>query len=175
MQGRNNQKICMLLITRMTAMSVPLYVTLQEAMTMMVDCGKGTRDCATQQPTKSLCCITREQACCKPPRYVLYKCTYLPYDGTFDASDQCQTLDVWGWHPADVNAELVVTPDVTTSSRKIPWTSQDISVGISADLLDHTGWIQGWIQFNGCSVRQLPYSMWLLSQLMRWATSVFWA
>jgi hypothetical protein len=20
-------------------------------------------------------------------------------------------------------------------------------------ILDHTGWIQGWIQFNGCSVR----------------------
>ncbi len=48
-------------------------------------------------------------------------------------------LDVWGWHPADVNAELVVTPDVTTSPQKIPWTSQDISVGIRADLLDHTG------------------------------------
>ncbi len=71
----------------------------------------------------------------------------------FGTSDQGQMLDVWGWHPADVNAELVVTPDVTTSSRKIPWTSQDISVGTSADLLDHTGWIQGWIQFNGRSVR----------------------
>ncbi len=32
--------------------------------------------------------------CCKPPRYVPYKCTYVPYNGTFGASDQCQTLDV---------------------------------------------------------------------------------
>jgi hypothetical protein len=32
--------------------------------------------------------------CRKPPRYVLYKCTYVPYDGTFGASDQGQTLDV---------------------------------------------------------------------------------
>ena len=92
-------------------------------------------------------------SCHKLPRDVPYKCTYVMYNGTFGASNQGQTLDLWDWHPADVNAELVVTPDVTTSSRKIPWTSQDISVGISADLLDHTGWIQGWIQFNGRSVR----------------------
>ncbi len=91
-------------------------------------------------------------SCCKPPRYVPYKCTYVPYDGTFGVSDQGRMLDVWGWHPTDVNAELVVTPDVATSSWKIHWTSQDIAVGICADLLDHTGWIQGWIQFNGCSV-----------------------
>ncbi len=32
--------------------------------------------------------------CHKPPRYVLYKCTYVPYDGTFGASDQGQMLDV---------------------------------------------------------------------------------
>ncbi len=32
--------------------------------------------------------------CCKPPRYVPYKCTYVPYNGTFGASDQGQMLDV---------------------------------------------------------------------------------
>ncbi len=32
--------------------------------------------------------------CCKPPRYVLYKCTYVPYDGTFGASNQGQMLDM---------------------------------------------------------------------------------
>jgi hypothetical protein len=32
--------------------------------------------------------------CRKPPRYVPYKCTYVPYDGTFGTSDQGQTLDV---------------------------------------------------------------------------------
>jgi hypothetical protein len=32
--------------------------------------------------------------CRKPPRYVPYKCTYVPYDGTFGTSDQGQMLDV---------------------------------------------------------------------------------
>jgi hypothetical protein len=32
--------------------------------------------------------------CHKPPRYVPYKCTYVPYDGTFGASDQGQMLDL---------------------------------------------------------------------------------
>jgi hypothetical protein len=32
--------------------------------------------------------------CRKPPRYVPYKCTYVPYEGAFGASDQGQTLDV---------------------------------------------------------------------------------
>jgi hypothetical protein len=33
-------------------------------------------------------------ACRKPPRNVPYKCTYVPYDGTFGASNQGQMLDV---------------------------------------------------------------------------------
>ncbi len=32
--------------------------------------------------------------CCKPPRDVPYKCTYVLYNGTFGASDQGQTLDM---------------------------------------------------------------------------------
>ncbi len=32
--------------------------------------------------------------CCKLPRYVPYKCTYVPYDGTFGTSNQGQMLDV---------------------------------------------------------------------------------
>ncbi len=35
------------------------------------------------------------EACRKPPRDVPYKCTYVPYDGTFGASNQGQMLDVW--------------------------------------------------------------------------------
>ncbi len=31
---------------------------------------------------------THLEECCKPPRYVPYKCTYVPYDGTFGASNQ---------------------------------------------------------------------------------------
>jgi hypothetical protein len=34
--------------------------------------------------------------CRKLPRYVLYKCTYVPYNGTFGMSDQGQRLDVGG-------------------------------------------------------------------------------
>ena len=32
--------------------------------------------------------------CSKPPRYVLYKGTYVLYDGTFGAPDQGQRLDL---------------------------------------------------------------------------------
>jgi hypothetical protein len=41
----------MLLIARMMATSALWYIVLQEAMTTMVDCDKGTQDGATQQPT----------------------------------------------------------------------------------------------------------------------------
>ncbi len=77
----------------------------------MIDIKKSSKDKTIH--TKS---IGKVNACRKPPRYVPYKCTYVPYNGTFGTSDQGQTLDVWGWHPADVNAEVAVTPDVTTSS-----------------------------------------------------------
>ncbi len=36
----------------------------------------------------------REWQCCKPPRYVPYIGTYVPYDGTFGMPVQGQTLDV---------------------------------------------------------------------------------
>jgi hypothetical protein len=41
-------------------------------------------------------CVLLDEAgkCRKPPRYVLYKGTYAPYDGTYGAPDQGQTLDV---------------------------------------------------------------------------------
>ncbi len=37
----------------------------------------------------------RQVPCCKPPRYVPYICTYVPYDGTFAVSNQGQMLDLW--------------------------------------------------------------------------------
>ncbi len=40
---------------------------------------------------KFICPITK---CRRPPRYVPYKCTYVPYDGTFGVPDQGQMLDV---------------------------------------------------------------------------------
>ncbi len=59
--------------------------------------------------------------CRKLPRYVPYKCTYVPYNGTFGTPDQGQTLDVWGWHLADVNPEEKIHLRwrfPTSSSRK---------------------------------------------------------
>ncbi len=37
---------------------------------------------------------TSLRRCRKPPRYVLYKATYVPYNGTYGASDQGQMLEV---------------------------------------------------------------------------------
>jgi hypothetical protein len=49
----------------------------------------------TKQPRAALLVLSvLQKIFCKPSRYVLYKCTYIPYDGTFGASDQGQTLDV---------------------------------------------------------------------------------
>ncbi len=47
----------------------------------------------------------------KLPRKVSYK-------HAFGAPDQGQMLDVWCWHSADINTEVVVTSGVTISSRK---------------------------------------------------------
>ncbi len=38
--------------------------------------------------------IAAMAVCHKPPRYVPYKCTYVPYDGTFGTSEQGQMLDL---------------------------------------------------------------------------------
>ncbi len=46
-----------------------------------------------QERTWTYCRSKYFNVCCKPPRYVLYKCTYVPYDGTFGA-DQGQMLDM---------------------------------------------------------------------------------
>jgi hypothetical protein len=35
-----------------------------------------------------------QQRCCMPSSYVLYKGTYVPYEGTLGTPDQGQTLDV---------------------------------------------------------------------------------
>jgi hypothetical protein len=64
-----------------------------------------------------------------------------------------------------------VTEKASPHRGKISRTPHDIFIGISADLLDYTSWIQGWIQFNCRSVRKLPYSMWLPSELYMCANS----
>jgi hypothetical protein len=55
--------------------------------------------------------------CRRPSRYVPYKGTFVPYDGPFGASDQGQTLDVWGPHPDDANHMVKIPRFVTLFSR----------------------------------------------------------
>ncbi len=46
--------------------------------------------------------------------------TNVPYKRTFGTPDQDQTLDLWGWHPADVNSEvamMLLCRELTTSAR----------------------------------------------------------
>ncbi len=80
-------------------------------------------------------------SCRKPPSYVLYKGTYVPYDGTFGAPDQGQTLDVWG----DIQQMSTRRCQWHSYSEKSPshpgrksCTNKDIAGGISAMMLDHT-------------------------------------
>jgi hypothetical protein len=43
----------------------------------------------------NLCIVMKSlPSCCMPPRYVTYKGTYVPYNGTYGASDQGKTLGV---------------------------------------------------------------------------------
>jgi hypothetical protein len=79
--------------------------------------------------------------CRKPPRYVLYKCSYVQFNGTFGASNQRSDARRVRWHPADVNPEVAVTllrGEVTTSARHEVLYSKDIAGGICAMILDHT-------------------------------------
>ncbi len=51
-------------------------------------------NCDFAHPMKALELKCEKICCNKPPRYVPYKCTYVPYDRTFGMSDQGQMLDV---------------------------------------------------------------------------------
>jgi hypothetical protein len=76
------------------------------------------RNCFRHQGAHTFTCSSN--ACCKPPRYVPYKCTYVPYNDTFGASDQRSDARCVKWHPADVNSEVAVTllrGEVTTSAQ----------------------------------------------------------
>ncbi len=96
----------------------------------------------------------------------------------FAAPDQGQMLDVWESQTAESALRCMCH-----STRRghhlslglISWIPQDTPIGIRADILDHTYWNQGKIQFNDCPVRRNSYSTWLCSELVRYATSVLWA
>ncbi len=77
--------------------------------------------------------------CRKPPRYVPYKCTYVPYDGTFGASDQGQTLDVWQGDDSQIHHLIRQIHRFNISSnRKKSNHEKYCLIGISATILIHT-------------------------------------
>ncbi len=55
--------------------------------------------------------------CCRPPRYILYKGTYVPFDGTYGAPDQGQMLEKLGGHPDDVNPKVKIHRFTISSDR----------------------------------------------------------
>ncbi len=66
--------------------------------------------------------------CRRPPRYVPYKGTFVPYDGTYGAPDQGQTLDVW---------------ESQTTESALRWRMRHVTI------LDRTmsqSWIGSWIR-----------------------------
>ncbi len=76
--------------------------------------------------------------CCKPPRYVPYKCTYVPYDGTFGMSDQGQMLDVWQSEDSQIHHLIRQIRRFTISSvRKKLNQKRYRRIRISMMILDH--------------------------------------
>ncbi len=77
--------------------------------------------------------------CHKPPRYVPYKCTYVPYDGTFGTSEQGQTLDVWQSEDSQIHHLIRQIHRFTISSvRKKLNQKRYRRIRISTTILDHT-------------------------------------
>ncbi len=77
--------------------------------------------------------------CCKPPRYVPYKCTYVPYDGTFGASEQGQMLDMWQGVDSQIHHLIRQIRRFTISSvRKKSNQKRYRRIRISTTILDHT-------------------------------------
>jgi hypothetical protein len=76
--------------------------------------------------------------CCKPPRYVPYKCIYVPYYGTFGASDQGQTLDVCQGEDSEIHHLIWQIHRLTISSiRKKSNQKRYCRIRISMTILDH--------------------------------------
>ncbi len=76
--------------------------------------------------------------CRKPPRYVLYRCTYVPYDGTFGVSDQGQTLDVWQGEDSQIHHLIQQICRFTiTSVRKKSNQKGYRRIRFSTTILDH--------------------------------------
>ncbi len=82
------------------------------------------------QKMKHYCTQTNKltpRICPKPPRYVLYQGTYVPYDGTYGAPDQGQMLDV----QEGQTAESALRDDWT---RNVPHLTLEVVLKV---ILDH--------------------------------------
>ncbi len=76
--------------------------------------------------------------CRKPPRYVLYKCTHVPYDGTFGASNQGQTLDVWQGENSQIHHLIrQIRRFAISSVRKKSNQKRYCRIRFSTTILDH--------------------------------------
>ncbi len=77
--------------------------------------------------------------CRKLPRYVPYKCTYVPYNGTFGASNQGQTLDVWQGEDSLIHHLIRQIHWFNISSNRKKSNHEIYCwIGISATILIHT-------------------------------------
>jgi hypothetical protein len=77
--------------------------------------------------------------CRTPPRYVPYKCTDVPYNGTFGASDQGQTLDVCQGEDSQIHHLIQQIHRFNISSNRKKLNHKKYCwIGISATILIHT-------------------------------------
>ncbi len=83
--------------------------------------------------------LSKPRACHKPPSYVPYKCTYVPYDGTFGTSDQVQMLDVWQGEDSQIHHLIQQIRRFTISSvRNKSNQKRYRRIRFSTMILDHT-------------------------------------
>ncbi len=76
--------------------------------------------------------------CRKPPRYVPYKCTYVPYDGTFGTSDQGQMLEVWQVEDSQIHHLIRQIHRFTISSVRTKLNQKRYCrIRISTTIIDH--------------------------------------
>ncbi len=93
--------------------------------------------------------------CRKLPRYVPYKCTYVPYNGTFGASNQGQMLDVWQGEDSQIHHLIRQICRYTISSiRKKLNQKRYRRIRISTTILDHMDRNQRYFPSNANLVRR---------------------
>ncbi len=89
--------------------------------------------------SKQIILLIAWSECRRPSRYVPYKCTYVPYDSTFGASDQGQTLDVWQGEDSQIHHLIWQICRFTISFvKKKVNRKRYCQIRFSTTILDHT-------------------------------------